>query len=74
MADKEDSTKKSKTTSGGSGGSPIYALGIFGAWVFFFQRASAPEEYVLAFLKGLVWPAFMVYEGFTALARLQPKR
>jgi hypothetical protein len=52
----------------GSGGSPIYGLGVFGAWLYFFQFANEPEEYALAVLKGLFWPAFMVYEAFTALA------
>ncbi len=64
-------TKKAKKSGGGSGGSPVYALGMIGAWVFFFQRADEPVGYVLAFLKGLVWPAFMVFEGFGALARLK---
>jgi hypothetical protein len=49
------------------GGGVLYVLGIFGAWVFFWQQADSFWEYVLAILQGLVWPAFMVYEVFTAL-------
>jgi hypothetical protein len=52
-----------------AGGGAIYGLGIFGAWVFFWQQADTFWEYVLAILQGLVWPAFMVYEVFAALAR-----
>jgi len=51
-----------------AGGGAIYVLGIFGAWVFFWQQADTFWEYVLAVLQGLVWPAFMVYEVFDALA------
>jgi hypothetical protein len=43
-------------------------LGIFGAWVFFWQQADTFWEYVLAVLEGLVWPAFLVYGAFSALA------
>lgn len=57
--------------SNGSGtaatGGAIYGLGIFGAWVFFWQQADGFWEHVLAVLEGLAWPAFMVYEGFAAL-------
>lgn len=59
-------------SSNGSGaaasGGAIYGLGIFGAWVFFWQQADTFWEYVLAVLEGLVWPAFLVYEAFSALA------
>lgn len=55
--------------SGGAaaGGGAIYGLGIFGAWVFFWQQAEGFGEHLLAVLQGLLWPAFMVYETFTAL-------
>jgi len=46
----------------------IYGLGIFGAWVYFWQQADAFWEYVLAVLQGIVWPAFLVYEAFSALS------
>jgi len=46
----------------------IYGLGIFGAWVYFFQQADTFWEYALAVFEGVFWPAFMVYEAFSALA------
>jgi hypothetical protein len=49
-------------------GGAIYALGIFGAWVWFWQQADGFWEYVLAIIQGLLWPAWMVYEVFEALA------
>jgi hypothetical protein len=50
-----------------AGGGAIYGLGIFGALVFFWQQADGFWEYVLAVLQGLFWPAFMVYDAFSAL-------
>ena len=58
----------SNSTAGAAGGGAIYGLGIFGAWVWFFQQADAFVGYLLAFVQGLFWPAFMVYEVFRALA------
>ena len=52
-----------------AGGGAIYGLGIFGAWVWFFQQANGFFEYVLAVFQGLFWPAFMVYDVFRALNR-----
>ncbi|MBA2953250.1 hypothetical protein HZF07_05960 [Nocardioides sp. CGMCC 1.13656] len=50
-----------------AGGGALYALGIFGAWVWFWQQADGFWEHGLAVLEGLVWPALMVYELFAAL-------
>ena len=58
----------SNSNAGAAGGGAIYGLGIFGAWVFYWQQADAFWEYVLAVIQGLFWPAWMVYEGFSALA------
>lgn len=58
--------------SNGSGaaasGGAIYGLGIFGAWVWFWQQADAFWEYAWAVVQGLFWPAFMVYQAFSALS------
>jgi hypothetical protein len=48
-------------------GGAIYGLGVFGAWVYFWQQADSFGEYVLAVGQGIVWPALMVYEAFSAL-------
>lgn len=55
-------------TGAAAGGGAIYGLGIFGALVWFWQQADSFGEYVLAIIQGLFWPAFMVYQGFEALA------
>ena len=38
-----------------AGGGAIYALGIFGAWVWFFQQADGILGYLLAVFQGLSW-------------------
>lgn len=53
--------------AGAAGGGAIYGLGIIGAWVYFWQQADGFWEFVWAIIQGLFWPAFMVYEVFTAL-------
>ena len=45
----------------------VYAIGMIGAWVYFFKQATTTEEKFKAFFKGLVWPAFLVYELFVFL-------
>ena len=50
-----------------AGGGALYGLGIFGAWVYFWQQVDGFWPHVLAVLEGFVWPAFMVYDVFKAL-------
>jgi hypothetical protein len=56
----------SSSGTAASGGA-IYGIGIFGAWVYFWQEADRFWEYVLAVFQGFFWPAWMVFEAFTAL-------
>jgi hypothetical protein len=35
---------------------------MIGAWIYYFKRATTPQQRVQAFFKGLVWPAFLVYD------------
>jgi hypothetical protein len=53
-------TKKVVKNNSASGG--IYGLALIGALVYYFQQATTFWDYVLGFLKALVWPAFLVYE------------
>jgi hypothetical protein len=54
-----------RATAGG--GNAVYGLGLIGALVYFWQQADSFGEYLLAILKGIVWPAFLVYEAFQSL-------
>ena len=55
--------------AGAAGGGAIYCLGIFGAWVYFWQQASSFWAHVWVLFQGLFWPAWMVYDVFQALNR-----
>lgn len=46
----------------------VYGLGFIGAAIWFISQATGFWVGVLGFLKAIVWPAFMVYEAFKALA------
>ncbi len=45
----------------------VYGLGLIGAWVFYIGSATTLVEGLIGFLKGIVWPAFLVYEAFKFL-------
>jgi hypothetical protein len=51
------------------GGDAVYALGLIGALVWYWQAADGIWEHVLAVLQALVWPAFVVYDLLGFLAR-----
>jgi len=46
----------------GGSSSPVYGLGMIGAWVYYISQAKDFREGVVGFFKGIVWPAFLVYE------------
>ncbi len=54
----------------GGGSGAVYGLGLIGAWVYYFQCATTFQEYALAFFKGLVWPAFLVYDLLVFLKKI----
>jgi hypothetical protein len=45
----------------GGGGNAVYGLGLIGALVYYISHAHGFWAVVLAVLKALVWPAFLVY-------------
>lgn len=45
----------------------VYLLGMIGAAIYFISSASDFWGGILGFLKALVWPAFLVFEGFKNL-------
>lgn len=45
----------------GGGGGTVYAFGLIGAWVYYIGHATTLQEGAIGFLKGIVWPAFLVY-------------
>lgn len=60
-------TYKKHSSGGGQGSGIIYILGFIGAAVYYFELSTGFWPGVLAFLKALVWPAFLVYEALAFL-------
>lgn len=48
-------------------GSGFYCLGIIGAAFYYVQQVSGFWPIVVAILKALVWPAFIIYKVFSML-------
>jgi hypothetical protein len=61
MTDQEEQ-EAIKTRAGSGGADAVYGIGLIGAWVFYFKRATTTQERVQAFFKGFAWPAFLVYD------------
>lgn len=53
----------------GGGIDAVYGIGMIGAWVYYFRRATTTQQRVQAFFKGLAWPAFLVYDLLVLLER-----
>ncbi len=49
--------------------SAVYGLGFIGAAIWFISQAHGFWPIVLAILKAIVWPAFLVYQAFQFLAK-----
>ncbi len=45
----------------------VYGLGFIGAAFYFLSHATGFWMVILAILKSIVWPAFLVYEAFMHL-------
>jgi hypothetical protein len=46
----------------GGSSSPVYGIGLFGAWVYYIGRAETNQERVQGFFKAFAWPAILVYK------------
>ncbi len=61
-------SKKCSSSSGNSAGGMggfTYFLFFLGALIFYIQQSGSFWEYVIAVLKALVWPAFLIYQVLT---------
>ena len=54
--------KKTKVIYKGASSAPVYGLGLIGAWIYYLSHAATFWIGVLGILKGIVWPAMLVYE------------
>ncbi len=53
---------KTKVIHRGGASEAVYGFGLIGAWVYYIGHAATFWLGVLGFLKGIVWPAMLVYE------------
>jgi hypothetical protein len=53
---------KTRIVTRSGGGEAVYGLGMIGAWIYFIGHAATFWIGVLGFIKGILWPAFMVFE------------
>jgi hypothetical protein len=58
----EQEHRKVKVIRQGGASECIYGLGLIGAWVYYVSHATTFWVGVLGILKGIVWPAMLVYE------------
>lgn len=56
----KDKAKNNVQAHGAWGGA--YFLGMIGSAVYYIQQSDTFGTFVLALLKALVWPAFLVYD------------
>jgi hypothetical protein len=63
----ESAERKNEVKIQGGASDTFYGLGLIGAWVYYIGRATTIEERIKGFFKGIVWPAFLVYELFVFL-------
>jgi hypothetical protein len=59
--------QKTKVIRQGGASEAVYGMGLIGAWIYYFTHAATFWLGVLGFLKGIVWPAMLVYEALKFL-------
>ncbi len=60
-------TQKTRVIRTSGASEAVYGLGMIGAWVYYIGHAATFWMGVLGFLKGIVWPALLVYEALKFL-------
>jgi hypothetical protein len=59
--------KKQKVIYRGGISDAVYGLGLIGAWVYYLTHAATFWLGVLGIVKGIFWPAMLVYEALKYL-------
>jgi hypothetical protein len=62
MKPSEEKVLKPKVIYRDGGSGAVYGLGVIGAWVYYLTHAATFWLGVLGVLKGIFWPAMLVYE------------
>jgi hypothetical protein len=58
----EQEVRKSQTGYRRGASDAVYGFGLIGAWVYYLTHATTFWMGVLGILKGIIWPAMLVYE------------
>ena len=58
----EQKVQKQRVVYRGGASDAVYGFGLIGAWVYYISHATTFWMGVLGILKGIVWPAMLVYE------------
>lgn len=56
-----------KNHAGTAGGGAIYGMGVIGAIIYFLQHSTTLAAGVIGIIKGLFWPAVVVYKALELL-------
>lgn len=65
VPEKPQKTKVIRQTTGAS--EAVYGLGMIGAWVYYISHATTFLIGLLGVVKGIFWPAFLVFEALKYL-------
>jgi hypothetical protein len=58
----EPGYQKTKVIRQGGASEAVYGMGLLGAWVYYIGHATTIWLGLLGILKGIFWPAMLVYE------------
>lgn len=64
---KQAEPRKSRKTYYRSSSEAVYGFGVIGAWIYFFTTATTFWMGLLGLLKGIVWPAILVFQALKFL-------
>jgi hypothetical protein len=63
----EQETRKTKVVYRNGASEAVYGLGLIGAWIYYLTHAATFWIGALGILKGIFWPAMLVYEALKYL-------
>jgi hypothetical protein len=58
----QEQPSKTKVIYRGNASEAVYGFGLIGAWVYYLTTATTLGMGALGILKGIVWPAMLVFE------------
>lgn len=65
--DTQNNVRKEKMYYRGGASEAVYGLGLLGAWYYYITTAASFGMGLLGILKGIFWPAMLVYEALKFL-------